>query len=552
LDGDVDPKKPPAPPPQGPNAVTSFFNIMGEVAPGPFAVAVRFSPEDAKAKRQPAVAVLLGVATDANVEAYSNVGPAVLADLLKRMKVETLAVTEYGDAKLISVTVEDKGARKDVFTLTLLKGRLLVSTDAEFTKQILDGLSGKLPKRLSDNQTYKNTGLLGDEHLIAYLDVVGLKAALGAAPKPDPAVPNQLDDFFVLAGLNKSIAVAWSLKMRGPAFESRTAIFSEGEREGLLGTLDDAPLSPEAMHVCPPNTPLAAGFRIRPDKVSSFLRNVVKAVRGPKGLEEFNAMQQQINKELGKDIEQELRTHFGNEFVIASLPSDGTAALGQISAFVAALTVKDEKKADELLSQVLTRQAAKIDPKGNAANVLTELDFDGKKIRFLQLPAIAGIIELSPSFVITNNRLLVTMDVPTLKRAMKTLKEGAAGKSLHDAEIFKKALADTGGNMGPMFSYVDWAAVYKTGFQLSTTALRLVAPTDVLREIGINMNLVPSTDTVAQHLFPGLSVAQITPNGIVLTSRSPLPSLEVLSPPLAAVTAVFASFRPFMAPAEKK
>jgi len=145
----------------------------------------------------------------------------------------------------------------------------------------------------------------------------------------------------------------------------------------------------------------------------------------------------------------------------------------------------------------------------------------------------------------------MTMDVPSLKRAMKTLKEGKDGKSLHSAEIFKTALAQTGGNMGPMFSYVDWAYVYKAGFNLTTTTLKLIAPTDVLREIGINMNLVPSTETVAQHLFPGLSVAQITPNGIVLISRSPLPSLEVLSPPLAAVTAVFASFRPFTAPEKK-
>jgi len=62
------------------------------------------------------------------------------------------------------------------------------------------------------------------------------------------------------------------------------------------------------------------------------------------------------------------------------------------------------------------------------------------------------------------------------------------------------------------------------------------------------MNLLPSTETVSQHLFPGISVARITPNGVMMTSRSPLPSMEVIAPPMAAVTAVFASFRPFVMP----
>jgi hypothetical protein len=68
----------------------------------------------------------------------------------------------------------------------------------------------------------------------------------------------------------------------------------------------------------------------------------------------------------------------------------------------------------------------------------------------------------------------------------------------------------------------------------------------------VDMNLLPETATVSQHLFPGLSVAQITPTGIVLTSRSPLPSFEVLSPPVAAVSAVFNTFKPFLVNKDKK
>ena len=337
--------------------------------------------------------------------------------------------------------------------------------------------------------------------------------------------------------------------MEGPAFESRTAIFTQGERSGLLGTLSEEPLSMDALKICGKVTPFAVGFRLQPDRVMPFLRNAVKAVQGQKGLESLNAVEKQLNTELGKDLEKEVRAAYGNEVVITSIAAlDNTGPVGPGPAFVGTISVQDMKKAEELLGQVLARIAAKMDANGLAANVMKEIDYEGTKIRYLTPPRIAGVIEVSPAFALQDNRVVIALDVPTLKLALRNLKEG----SLADTEQFKTALAGVGGKMGPMFSYVDWAYVYKSTFSLGTAALKLVAPTDILKEIGIDMNLVPSTDTVSKHLFPGLSVARITATGVTMTSRSPLPSMEVIAPPMAAVAAVFASFRPFVLPEVKK
>ncbi len=539
------------PPKQGkaaetPNAFISSLNILSEFAPGPFSVMARYAPEDAQAKRPPAVAVLVGVTDEKNIEAARDLVASFLKVVLDKVKFDSIKV--YDDnpaAQIIAVQLAQPGPSAPVIALSLYKGRLIVSSEVLLCKQLIDGLSGKLDKKLSATAAYKKCGLAGDEHLIAYMDIGGLKTALGAIEKPAADARNQLDDFFVLAGLNKSIAVAWSLKMRGPSFESRTAIFSDGERGGLLGTLAKEPLSDDALKICPKSTPLAAGFRMRPDRVMPFIRNAVKAVQGQKGLENLNAVEAQLNKDLGLELEREVRAVFGNEIVIASLAGmENAGPLGAVSAFAASLSVQDVKKAEELLEQVLKRVAARTDPNGNAANVLKEVEHEGKKLRYLLTPRIGGLLEVAPAFVITDNRLLAALDVPTLKRAMKTMKEGG---SLAESEAFKAALAETGGKMGPMFSYVDWAYMYKTAFSFGTAALKLIAPTDVLKQIGIDLNLLPATETVSQHLFPGLSVARVGSNGIVLTSRSPLPSVEVLSPPLAAVAAAFASFRPLVA-----
>ena len=387
--------------------------------------------------------------------------------------------------------------------------------------------------------------LVGDEHLIAFLDVAGLQKALGSVERPADA-PNQLDDFFVLAGLNKTVAVAWSLKMNGPAFESRTAIFTQGERQGLLGTLSEEPVSLAALKLCARTTPLAAAFRLQPEKVLPFIRNAVKALQGQKGLEDLNTVEKQLNAELGKDLEKEVRAAFGNEVVITSLAQmENAGPIGAVSAFAASLSIQDAKRAEELLTQVLSRVAAKMDPNNVAGNVLKETDFEGSRIRYVTPPRIAGLLAISPAFMIAENRLVMALDVPTLKRAVKILK---SAETLADSEAFKSGLAGVGGKLGPMFSYVDWTYMYKSMFSLSAATLKLIAPTDILKEIGIDMNLLPSTETVSQHLFPGISVARITPNGVMMTSRSPLPSMEVIAPPMAAVTAVFASFRPFVMP----
>ncbi len=542
------PEAPPPPKPGEANVVTSFFQLMSDVARGPFSVAVRYSPDDAQNKRAPAVAVLLGIADQQNVEATNNVLAGVLDKLLKDWKVEAVTVTDYQNNKLLSLTTEDAGQRKNILTVMLHKGRLVFSNDVKFCTQIIDGFAGTLAKRLADTDAFKNTGLMGDEHLIAYLDVAGLQKALGSIERPADQ-PNQFDDFFVLAGLNKTVAVAWSMRMEGPAFESRTAIFSQGERSGLLGTLAEEPLSMDALKVCGKTTPFAVGFRLQPERVMPFLRNAVKASQGQKGLENFNAVEKQLNTEVGKDLEKEVRAAYGNEIVITSVPNvDATSPVGTVAAFAATISVQDMKKADELLSQVLVRVAAKMDPNGLAANVMKEVDFDGTKIRYLTPPRIAGVLEISPSFALIDNRVVIALDVPTIKRAMRTLKEG----SLTETDAFKTALTGVGGKMGPMFSYVDWGYVYKSTFSLGAAALKLIAPTDILKEIGVDMNLVPSTETVSKHLFPGLSVARITATGVTMTSRSPLPSMEVVAPPMAAVAAVFASFRPFMMPEVKK
>jgi hypothetical protein len=58
----------------------------------------------------------------------------------------------------------------------------------------------------------------------------------------------------------------------------------------------------------------------------------------------------------------------------------------------------------------------------------------------------------------------------------------------------------------------------------------------------VDIALLPSKQSVQKHLFPSLTVVQATDNSLILTSRGPLPSVEVIAPPIAAFAAVIANF----------
>jgi hypothetical protein len=215
-----------------------------------------------------------------------------------------------------------------------------------------------------------------------------------------------------------------------------------------------------------------------------------------------------------------------------------------MSACAASLTLKDKALAAKLLDDLLPRLAAKADAAGGGLKSIAEPTV----IRYYNASTAGGLIGVSPAFALVDDRLVIAVDVPSAKNAVRNIQKG---HGLAESEAFTRALQASGGQLGSAFTYVDWGYIYKAAFSAGTSALRMINTTGILTRTGFDLNLLPSPDAVASNLCPGLSVVRVTNNGVFLASRSPLPSVEVLSPPLAGVTAVLASLKPAPAPAEQ-
>lgn len=539
--------------------VGKIFQKLGQVMPGPTTLVMKYSKDDQQNKRPPSVALVTGAKdlgedlqrTITNVlkqimpekefspDRWTRRVQFILAevnDLIREGTGKGVVVEQHGQADLRILPVD-----RFTITITLHRQNLILSSDKELCKQILDGLAGTLPNNLAADKTYAACGLAGDEHLAAYLDVKILREAL-SLEQPAPRIQEML----LKAGLDDLHAAAWSLRMQGQAFESRTALVSDKRRGGILGALDSEPLTADALRIARPGSPELVALRVRGEEIGNIVRGVLENTAGSEAAQRFDKVAAKLSAE-GRDLKKEMAAAFTGELAITRYAGNA-APVGAISTELGLAMTRDEAKADALMLEVMKRMVAERVPAEKFEAVFKEQEFEGARIRYLVPPA--GQKGLPPVFAHVGRGVLVALDMQTLKAGIKDLKSPA----LADSDAFKAGLSTSGGKLGAALYYNDWRQRYINVFDVSAKTLKLAATFDLLRGPGIDVNLLPTPECVARHLFPSVTSVQASDTALVLSSRSPLPSPEVIAPPIAACVTVFATLIPESkaAPAEKK
>ena len=515
------------------SAVGGFLDSLANVAAGPLVVALCYSEEDAKANRAPGIALVLGTA-DVVAAQRATVIASLANDLLRLFGADLVRQEAYGNARLLAMN-----AGRIEPTFCFYQENFILTSRAALCKQVVDGLSGTLARKLADKEAYQACRLTGAEHKSVFLDMAMLRRALGTQARA-----GKVREVLSAAGLEDMRAIAWSLRMNGPAFETRTAILSAGPRKGWLAALEPEPLNLEALKVCRPGCTFAVGARLRPDQLLPVLQELLHRSTGKAEADRLAAVEKKLAAQ-GRNLRSELSQAFGSELALSTLQTRQGAPAGALTVLVGSLTVRDAARAEALVRDLGQRMAAERGPDAKSAETLKELAYEGAKIFYLE-PA-QGAVGLAPVFGLAGQQFIVALDLQALKAAIHALPE----KSLAQSEEFQAALKGVGGRPGSLFVYVDYAYLAHSLFDLSATALKFLGTMVPLREVGIDVALLPSPEVLTRHLFPALAVAQTTADGVVLTSRSPLPSLELLAPPLGAAAAVTATLTAELLPEEK-
>ncbi len=409
-------------------------------------------------------------------------------------------------------------------TLTITNKHLIFSTSTALCKRVIDGMSKTLPKRLVDSSGFKSCNITGKEQVSAYLNVAATQEMLGRAIGAEDA-----------KGLENLKAVAWSVRMDGPAFESKTGFILKEGRKGILGALSTQPVNLSGLKHCPTGCLFAAGLRVQEKQLWDVLSKISKARSKGQGAKRWEAMEKKWAAE-NRNLKNEFAQAFAGDVLVASQAGEEGAPAGALFSQVAMLTLKNRAKAESLLLELLNDSVTRRFPNADPTKILQQIDFEGHKIIYIRKPQ--GALGTEPKYVLTATELLVSADMQTIKSALSNGKGG----NLANSPRFKDAIQQAGGKLGAVFIYVDWGQMYASTFNLGAKAMKLLGSLDVLAKLGIDINLLPSPEVVTKHLFPSIATVRVSESGMVLTSRSPLPSAEVLAPPVTAVVSAVAAF----------
>ena len=504
--------------------VSSMMNSMASVVPGPVIVALSYSDEDIQAKRPPAAAFVLG----------AQEAPEFVKAAMQYFAKKFVTSQSYAGAELLIIKGE-----KTTPTFTTFKNHVIITTQTELAQKIVDGLSGQLgEKRLADRAGFKALGAGGPEAMAAYLDVSALRKAMEGAG--DGKGNAKVREFLDRAGLTNIGSIAWSMRINGAAFESRAAMTSAGARDGLLGRLDSGSVSKETFKACPVNAPFAVGVKLKDAAMGDVVMSLLASgFNQPESTlaSRSAALEKKFTEKTQKQLKNELQAIFGNELVMGSFSgADNVPSMNPARTLVATIPVKDPAKADAFFSDLMVVLAGLQNPNGNAAELVQEQAFENVKLRHVKGAVGTQDVELKVA-VIGNHAILAT-EILTLKSAVHAY----MNQNLTGSTAFGEALANSGGSLGSAVAYMDWAWFYGAAFNFSVGALEILPFKDALKKAGIDVALLPSPQSVQKHLFPSLTIVNATDNSLILTSRGPLPSAEVMAPPIAAFAAVIANF----------
>lgn len=195
---------------------------------------------------------------------------------------------------------------------------------------------------------------------------------------------------------------------------------------------------------------------------------------------------------------------------------------------VLAVSLRDRAAVDQLLQRAVQLIQPVLESQGGSIRKTTR---DGNDIYSLQLPpdVIPPGLPVIPTLLLTN-KWMVTSITPV---AIQTFAQREAGKmaAWKPSPLVEEALADLP-KAWSSISISDPAPFYAGILQLAPTALLALQNQslpifDGPIQLPFELEDLPAAEMVTEHLFPNVTVASLTADGYVWTTRQSVPSTPI-------------------------
>jgi hypothetical protein len=339
--------------------------------------------------------------------------------------------------------------------------------------------------------------------------------------------PSNYKQVLRVTGLDGITSVASLSGLDEIGFACRTHVTFDGPPRGIFKALAGKPLAAKDLATIPADSQLASAGRLDAGKLFDAIMAITKEIE-PAAAERNAAELTEANHKLGLNLRQDLLGALGDVWTTYSSPGEGVMFPFGLTA---AVSVRDAARLraaqDRLLAVVAHATTADDEKKGKFVRTTIE----GRTVlhyEFRQTP-----IPISPGWTIGDHHVVGSLTVQNLKGFLLRKPDT---KSLADVPVVASWLREGQGTLA--VSYQDTAGLFRAFYP--TLMLFAGSMGQQLREadIDFDMTLLPSTNAIAQHLRPSLSVVRQVSDGFEFDTRGTVVggNLFVMGPFVAGLT----------------
>lgn len=376
---------------------------------------------------------------------------------------------------------------------------------------------------------------------VFYVNVAGMLQA--AAPMlQDPKINTMLN----VLGVNNLSYLGSVDGLDKTGIASKTLIGIKGTPTGVFAMLQGSPIGAADLQPFPRDASMASIIKM--DLSAGYQK--VLALMGQIDPSQRQSMLDEVAKleaQIGFKLDEGLFKALGDSWGFYSAPAaDGKTALGAMT-----VSIRDRAAFEKTYQTLLAMAKAALAGAGNPDLAIKESKYKGTPVYYLKLPAsllnalpggfpgavpgglpggapgaapgaapAAGIPGLTPSWCITQDRLVFALDPNTLKTFLS--RDSSSGSFADRTEI-AAALATK-----PItLNFQDFKESVKSGYPTLQTLLPQLAGIMALQGLQFKLPALPSQAAIEKHALPNISFMTYTADGILMERHHSIPYTNI-------------------------
>ena len=327
----------------------------------------------------------------------------------------------------------------------------------------------------------------------------------------------QAREALALKGLHQGIV---TMGFAGKDWDTEAFISCDEGKKGVLGMLNQTPLSADLLKVVPQSADSMAAGQFDVDSFVGQVHDVI-AQMDNETAEQFDEGLAKFNQVAGLDLRKDFLANLGNQWICYSDKAiGGTGLMGS----VVINKLKDADAADKAMTQLAERANAIIADQMHDPNVKIEFHdsvVNGVKLHFLAVPFV------TPCWAVKDGYLYMALYPQVVSAAVEQV--GKKGPSILQRAEYLAVMKQLGDHPACSVEFSNLPANAPEGYATLLMVSRMYLGMGDIFGVRVPTMVIPPLNKLLPELAPSGGVSWTDANGFHVKAISPFPGSELVS-----------------------